>query len=67
MPSWLQLIRDTYGVPARRGARITFRGKPATVIEGTHHLEMRIRVDGEPHGRLVNPRVKIEYEQEETT
>jgi hypothetical protein len=41
----LSEIRRRYGVPARRGARVTFEGEGATITSARgHHL--RLRFDG---------------------
>lgn len=42
----LTSIRDRYGVPARRGARVEFEGRPATITSGRGHY-IYLRFDGE--------------------
>lgn len=47
----MQQIRDRYGVPAKRGARVEFEGRPGTIVSSRgHHLG--IRLDGD---RIVLP------------
>lgn len=50
----MKYIRDTYGVPAKRGARIEFRGdgrlKAGTVVNSIGPY-LRVRIDG---GDIVN-------------
>ena len=45
-PSPYQYVRDRYGVPARRGARIRFEGRPGTVV-APRGAYVGIRLDGE--------------------
>lgn len=60
--SLMERIRDQYGVPARRGARIRFRGQPA-VITGTSRsggMYLMIRTsDGRRH--MVHPTWEMDY------
>jgi hypothetical protein len=38
----MEAIRDRYGVPARRGKLVSFRGRPSMVISADgHHLWLR--------------------------
>ena len=57
-------IRRRYGVPAKRGARVTFEGKGATITSARgHHLRLRFddpRV-AEPVGGIFHPLWEIDY------
>lgn len=46
----MQYIRDYYGVPAKRGARIFFlwRGRRAGTIVGSRNQYLRVRFDDKP-------------------
>ena len=59
-------IRTRYGVPAEVGGRITFRGRPGTIIrprpsDPGHYL--RIRLDESALSVLVHPRWEMTYEE----
>lgn len=57
----LPAIRRRYGVPAKRGGRVTFEGRPARITAASgHHL--RLRLDGEK-GRTgrYHPLWRIDY------
>lgn len=62
----LQYIRNYYGVPARRGARIRFlwpdpeQPRTGTVI-GARDALLRVRMDGERRTRLLHPTWRIEW------
>jgi hypothetical protein len=61
----LRYIREQYGVPAKRGGRVKFKGKPGT-ITGFHNAYLRIRLDGERVSGVYHPTWEIEYEKEAT-
>lgn len=48
----LAYIRGWYHVPARRGGRVTWRGRPGKIVSsrGPH---IRVRLDDRPHGACV--------------
>ena len=50
----LTYIRWRYGVPAWRGARVSFGGKEG-VVTGSRESCLRIRLFGEPVRRFVHP------------
>ena len=65
-------IRQTYGVPAKRGMRIEYSGnldksgKPRLgTIAGSAGERLRIRMDGEPRTGIYHPTWKIKYLNEE--
>lgn len=58
----LDYIRKTYKVPAKKGSRIKFGGKPAT-ITGARGPHLIIRLDESPDvKRLIHPTWEVEYE-----
>ena len=49
----MEYIRRTYGVPAKRGARVVYRGNPHAgkltgTIVGSDRQYIRVRFDGNP-------------------
>lgn len=56
-------IRRYYGVPAKRGMRITFMGRPAVIVGATLNggMGLRIRIDGEQRVVPVHPTWEITY------
>jgi hypothetical protein len=55
-------VRRFYGVPAKRGMRITFRGKRATIVGfARSHMYLRLRIDGEAGIVYAHPKWDIEY------
>lgn len=69
----MQYIRETYKVPAKRGARVRYTGDGhaslGTVL-GSHGARLRVQIDGEPAARTFHPTWEIEYldaEQERNT
>lgn len=69
----MDYIRRTYGVPARRGARLLFiGGNPdpesddkvktlAGTIVGSRGQYLRVRMDGEARIRTLHPTWRVEY------
>ena len=57
-------IRSTYGVPAKRGMRITIDGRPARIVGFDHRL--RIRFDGERITRSAHPTWRVDYHPKES-
>ena len=57
----MDYVRRTYSVPAKRGGRIKFEGKPG-VITSARGGGLRIRLDGEKHSVPVHPTWEMEYE-----
>jgi hypothetical protein len=55
-------IRECYGVPAYRGARIRFQGREG-VITGTSRtaMHLRARLSGDKRTVLLHPTWEIEY------
>lgn len=62
MRGGMQWIRDHYNVPAKRGGRIIFDGKPGriTSMRGGH---LMLHLDGDPPNRrvIVHPCWRMEY------
>lgn len=56
----MDYIRRYYGVPAKRGARITFEGKPG-VITGSRGQYLIVRLDGDRKADIYHPTWHIEY------
>ena len=60
----LQHIRDSRGVPVKRGMRVRYTGgvapKYGTVI-GAKHGYVRIRIDGEKNAGSYHPTWELEY------
>jgi hypothetical protein len=66
----IQYIRDTYGVPAKRGGRIRFTGNDGSeypgegiegVIVGTRNARLRVRFDGSKRIESLHPTWMVEY------
>lgn len=47
-------IRNYYGVPAKRGGKIEYEGKPG-VITGTSGPHLMVRLDGAKHSLPYHP------------
>jgi len=62
----MEYIRKTYGVPAKRGARIEFTGsiggrpQNGTII-GTDGARLRVLFDGEATRRILHPTWSLRY------
>lgn len=60
----MQWIRDTYGVPAKRGGRVEYtgEGRPefGTITSG-YGSYLRIRLDGLKHPAAFHPTWKLRY------
>ena len=62
----MDYIRRTYGVPAKRGARVRLNWCPPApavegVITGAAGARLRIRLDGEKRSRTAHPTWCVEY------
>jgi hypothetical protein len=55
-----EYVRRAYNVPAKRGGRVLFRGKPGRITSGNGHY-IRIRMDGERRSIIVHPTWEMEY------
>ncbi|MFI5614674.1 hypothetical protein [Amycolatopsis sp. NPDC051903] len=53
-------VRRYYGVPARRGARVEFDGRPG-VITSCPGAHVRVRLEGETHSALAHPTWRMTY------
>jgi hypothetical protein len=47
-------VRNHYNVPAKRGARVAYHGKPGTVVGATHYVH--VRLDGEGFAKPYHPK-----------
>lgn len=56
----LDYVRRYYGVPARRGMRVTCDGKPGTLTTGDG-AHIRVRLDGEKHSGNYHPTWRVTY------
>lgn len=54
-------IRERYKVPAKRGARVTYEGRPGTVT-GFRGAYIKVRLDGEQRESVYHPTWHIKYE-----
>ncbi len=64
----MQWVRDSYGVPAKRGGRVRYTGDRSPqlgTITGTCHGSLRIRLDGEKRSVPFHPAWELEYLPEE--
>lgn len=55
----MDYIRNYYGVPAKRGGRVTYQGNPGT-ITGHSGPHLKVRLDGEKHSGIYHP-MDLEY------
>jgi len=53
-------VRSRYGVPAKRGGRVKFRGMLGTLTSGAGNY-VRVRLDGEERSIIVHPTWEMEY------
>jgi hypothetical protein len=62
-----EYIQRQYDVPAKRGARVIFKGQPGT-ITGVRGPHIRVRLDGEAKSDIYHPTWEMVYtgEQAET-
>lgn len=59
--SW---VRKSYGVPAKRGARVIYRGRGCDefgTICGASDGYLKIRLDGDTRSRQFHPEWMLEY------
>jgi hypothetical protein len=54
----MEYVRRYYGVPAKRGGRIRFRGMGGTITSADHHLRARMD-DGSRV--ILHPTWQVEY------
>jgi hypothetical protein len=55
----MKSIREMYHVPAKRGGRVIFDGRPG-VITGTIHAHLRVRLD-DGQRVILHPTWRVEY------
>ena len=60
--SFLRQLREYYGVPLRRGARVKYQGRLGVVLSASG-CHIRIRFDGQKrrHPAPFHPTFQIEY------
>ena len=46
-------VRAYYGVPAARGRRVTYNGRPGRITSADHRI--RVRFDGDPFASIIHP------------
>ena len=56
----MQYIRDYYKIPAKRGGRVEFDGRPGTIMS-SNGAKLRIKLDGDTYSRLYHPTWNIKY------
>ena len=63
----MKWVRDTYGVPAKRGGRVHFAWPPESpsdgTIVGTDAGRLRVRLDGRKHTTILHPTWNVTYEE----
>lgn len=57
----MDYIRKTYGVPAKRGARIRFCGKHEGTITSAVEGYIRVRFDDDDYSQRLHPTWEVEY------
>lgn len=60
----MKYIRDTYGVPAKRGGRVEFTGSALPImgtITGSKGARLRIRLDGATVSLNYHPTWELKY------
>lgn len=62
-------IRQAYGVPAKRGTRIAFRGDPCTITGTSRNaLHLRVRFNDEPKRTYaIHPTWEVTYPETKET
>lgn len=55
-------VRQRYGVPAKRGMRVTVDGKPGRITSGAGHY-IRVRFDGETFSSFCHPTWRVVYHE----
>jgi len=63
----MEYIRQTYGVPAKRGMKITYtypNPSKQGVITGSSGAHLRIKLDGEKRAGRYHPTWEIQYHAE---
>jgi hypothetical protein len=58
--STLAWIRQYYNVPAFKGVKVTYEGKPAVILGG-HRQYIRLRVEGEKRPVIDHPTFAVRY------
>ena len=61
----MKYIRDTYGVPAKRGRKILFEGRVCT-IRGSSDARLRVTDDRANGKMILHPTWRVQYLPEDT-
>ena len=56
----MDYIRNYYKVPAKKGGRVEYEGKPGTIV-GSRNAYLLIRLDGEKEVGSYHPTYNITY------
>ena len=56
----MDYIRNYYKVPAKKGGRVLYEGKPGTIV-GARNAYLLIRLDGEKEAGSYHPTYNITY------
>ena len=58
----LAYIRKSYGVPAKRGAKVLYQGKPAVITSGPRsYLRLRFEHETRATRKVYHPTWQIQY------
>lgn len=60
----MQYIRDSYGVPARRGGRVVYTGEAMATtgtITSAEGARLRVRMDGDKRSGIYHPTWEMRY------
>lgn len=60
----MEYIRRSYGVPAKRGARVEYTGEDSPslgTVTGSEGARLRIRMDGEQRTGIYHPTWELRY------
>lgn len=61
----MEYIRETYGVPAKKGGRVKYTNGSGVategVITGTHGAYIKVKMDGDKLSECYHPTYNIEY------
>ena len=63
----MRYIRLFYGVPAKRGGRVTVNGKPGVITGSDDDACIKVRFDTDPYPRRCHPTWRVEYHPDTNT
>jgi len=61
----MKYIRDQYGVPAKRGARISFEGRKGTIVAASNYIHVRFDDQQFKRPLRLHPTWHVEYLQDD--